>query len=322
MRRTFLVLSVLVLVLVAYALTGVTQVRPGERAVVRRFGRVLPYKPQPGLLIGLPWGMDRVERIPVDRVQSVVVGYKEEDASGTSEMPAGQLLTGDHNLVNVQVTLYYKVRPDEIEKYLIQADRVDAVLSRAVESAMAEWVAARTVDDVLLHAKTQLGPELVERTRQRVERTQERPEAYDLGVQVLDARVGFITPPGEVKEAFDNVARAQATIRTMVNKAEQQASSNKSTADAGKYRLEQETAAYVSRQQQFARSDAERFLTRLHEYEAAREKNPEYLRQIWEEERGKLLATLKANGQIGLLDHHLGPDGLDITVAPPLPKKP
>jgi hypothetical protein len=51
-------------------------------------------------------------------------------------------------------------------------------------------------------------------------------------------------------------------------------------------------------------------------------KNPDYLRQIWEEERGKLLTKLKENKQIGLLDHHLGPDGLDITVAPPLPKKP
>src|ERR1700677_4028974 len=99
MRRTLLVLSVLVLVVVVYALTGVTQVRPGERAVVRRFGRVLPDKPKPGLLIGLPWGMDRVDRIPVDRVQSVVVGYQDTETLSSSEMPAGQLLTGDHKLV-------------------------------------------------------------------------------------------------------------------------------------------------------------------------------------------------------------------------------
>ena len=56
----------------AIALTaGVVQVRPGERAVVRRFGRVLEHKPEPGLWVGLPWGMDRVDRVAVDRVQSV-----------------------------------------------------------------------------------------------------------------------------------------------------------------------------------------------------------------------------------------------------------
>src|SRR5271155_3561581 len=98
MRR--ILLLAFAIALAAYALTAVTQVRPGERAVVRRFGRVLPDKPQPGLFIGLPWGMDRVDRIPVDRVQSVVVGYQDEESSSTAEMPAGQLLTGDHNLVN------------------------------------------------------------------------------------------------------------------------------------------------------------------------------------------------------------------------------
>ena len=288
-----------------------TEVRPGERAVVRRFGRVLPDKPKPGLLIGLPWGMDRVDRLPVDRVQNLVVGYLETDANPDA-MPAGQLLTGDHNLVNVQLTLYYKVQPEEVEKFLIQTDRIDDVVGRAAETALAEWVAARNVDDVLLNAKTQLGPEVVERTRLRI-------EPYDLGVQVLNASVTFVTPPDEVKQAFDNVARAQTTIRTTINKAEQDAASNERAAQSEKYRVEQVTAAYVHNQKLLAERDAERFLARLYEYEKGREKNPDYLRQIWEEERGKLLTKLKENKQIGLLDHHLGPDGLDLMIAPPLP---
>src|SRR6516164_6192794 len=92
----------LLLLLAGYGLTGVAQVRPGERAVVRRFGRVLAHKPQPGLWIGLPWGMDRLDRVAVDRVQTVTVGYPE--AGDASAMPAGQVLTGDHNLVNVAAT--------------------------------------------------------------------------------------------------------------------------------------------------------------------------------------------------------------------------
>ena len=311
MRRILLLIGVVLLA--AYALTGVTQVRPGERAVVRRFGRVLADKPKPGLLLGLPWGMDRVDRIPVDRVQSVVVGYQPEETTDPAAMPAGQFLTGDHNLVNVQLTLYYKVRPDEVEKFLIQADRADGVVGRAAEAAMAEWVAARDIDDVLLNAKTQLGAEVVERTRSRL-------DDYDLGVQLLDARVGFVTPPDEVKPAFDKVAAAQTAIRTRRNEAEREAARNERGALAYKYQVEQTTAGYVRTQKESAQADADRFLARLKQYEAAREKNPDYLRQIWEEERGKLLAKLKAEGRIGLLDHHLGPDGLDMTIAPPLPK--
>src|SRR6516162_6908353 len=99
MRRSFLIAGITLLVAACYALTGVTQVRPGERAVIRRFGRVLEDNPGPGLWFGLPWGMDRVDRIAIDRVRSVEVGYSpEEDDVGLT--PAGQLLTGDHNLVN------------------------------------------------------------------------------------------------------------------------------------------------------------------------------------------------------------------------------
>src|SRR5262249_35223204 len=152
MRRALLL--VLVLGLVGYLLTGVVQVRRGERAVVRRFGRVLEYKPEPGLWVGLPWGMDRVDTVVVDAEQSLTVGYQEAEEGDDRVVPAGQLLTGDHNLVNVQVVLYYKVRPEEVAEYVAQADRVPALLSRLVEAAMAAWVAGRDVDDVLLNGKT------------------------------------------------------------------------------------------------------------------------------------------------------------------------
>src|SRR6516165_9589789 len=120
----------ILLLLVGYGLTGVVPVRPGERAVVRRFGRVLEHKPEPGLWVGLPWGMDRVDRVAVDKVQSVVVGYQEETDDGLT-VPAGQLLTGDHNLVDVQVVITYKVRPEAVEDYVTQQDRVDGLIARA-----------------------------------------------------------------------------------------------------------------------------------------------------------------------------------------------
>ncbi len=306
-------LGVVVLAIVGYALTGVVEVRPGERAVVRRFGRVLEDKPKPGLWVGLPWGLDRVDRVAVDRVQSVAVGYT-EDAGSNNVMPAGQLLTGDHNLVNVRATVYYKVRPDEVEAYVAQADRADGLVARAVETAMAEWVAGRTVDDVLLNGKNEMGPSLVKQTQERI-------GDYRLGVDVLEARVTLIAAPDDVKPAFDNVARAQTAMSTALNKAEQDRETALRTAQGDKFRKEQETAAYARNRTALAEAEANRFLARLKQYEEGRKHNPDYLRQIWEEERGKLFAKLKESGQIGLLDHHLGADGLDLTISP-LPKKP
>src|SRR5438874_8416652 len=115
MRRRHLLWLAPAALLLLYLLTGVVQVRPGERAVVRRFGRVLDVKPEPGLWVGLPWGMDRVDRVPVEFVRPVVVGYRLQEDEDALATPPGQLLTGDHNLVNVQAVLNYSVRPDGVE---------------------------------------------------------------------------------------------------------------------------------------------------------------------------------------------------------------
>src|SRR5438132_931964 len=104
MRRLRLIL---LLAVVAYLLTGVVPVRPGEQAVVRRFGAVVA-KPGPGLWVGLPWGFDRVDRVPVDLVRRVTVGYQ-PDAEIDAALPPGQLLTGDQNLVNVRAVIDYAV---------------------------------------------------------------------------------------------------------------------------------------------------------------------------------------------------------------------
>jgi len=303
MRRWLIILGGLLLV--GYLLTGVTQVRPGERAVVRRFGRVLDEKPGPGLWIGLPWGMDRVDRISVDTVRRVTVGYQPStEESGT---PAGQLLTGDQNLVNVQVVIDYEVREADVAEFVVQQDRVDGLVSRVTESVLAEWIGGRQVDDVLLRGKANL-PRHLEQT------VQERLEPYRLGIQVRQAHVAHLFPPDEVKSAFDDVSRAQAGIRTRTNQAEQDAERRLREARSEQYRLEQLAAAYSVEQKLQARAEAERFERRLEKYQALRRDNPAYLRGIWLDEIGRLFRRMKENGQVDLLDHHLSADGLDLTI--------
>jgi membrane protease subunit HflK len=301
------------LLLVAYGLTGVVQVRPGELAVVRRFGRVLPHKPEPGLWIGLPWGMDRVDRIAVEKIQTVSVGYLE--TSNEDVMPAGQYLTGDHNLVNVQVVLSYRVQSDKVEDYVAHQDRVESLLTRSGDSVLAEWVAARKVDDILLDAKIYLGPEVTAAVERRL-------EPYNLGVKVLDTRVVLVAPPsGEVKDAFDKVGRAQNEMETNQTKARQAAASAWQKALTDVKRIEREAEAYEDNKIRLARAEASAFTERLRKYNAAKDGNPNYLRQLWDEEMGTLLTTMKANRQLGPLDHLLHQLGLDLQTMPAMPRK-
>lgn len=302
-----LVLFLLGLFLIGYLLTGVVQVLPGEQAVVRRFGRVLDEHPGPGLWLGFPFGIDRVERVPVDRLQTIQVGFSEDDSS--LSIPSGQFLTGDHNLVNIQATLTYKVIPEKLVTYVSQQVRIPGILNDTAEAVLAEWVGAKKVDDVLLRGKLLMRPPVVSQIRQRLER-------YDLGIEVLDLQVGLIAPPEEVKPAFDNVSRSQTTIATLINRAEQQAESQQQNAEAERYRMEQLSRSDSQSRIVLARQEADFFRNRLREFQQAIATNPNYLRQIWEEERGKILGRLRDQKQIGLLDNHLGADGLDLTTIP------
>jgi membrane protease subunit HflK len=306
-------LALLGLAFLASLLTGVTQVQPGERAVVRRFGRILDDKPSPGLYIGLPWGIDRVDRVPVGRVRRVTVGQLEGEEQAEA-MPAGQLLTGDHNLVNLGAEVYYRVIEEQVEKFVIHADRTDSLVARATEAALAEWVAGRDVDTVLLRGKAALPAWLVVQVQKRMDQ-------YDIGVKIEEASVSRLAPPDDVKGAFDDVSRAQTEIRTQVYNAEQTANRRVSEAQSEKFRLERLTAAYAQEQHLLAQAEADNFDKRLAQYRELRIKNPYYLAGVWWDEMGRLFARMKENGRIDLLDHHLTGDGLNITQMPLLPKK-
>jgi membrane protease subunit HflK len=307
------VLTLALLLLLGSLVTGVTQVRPGERVVVRRFGKVVD-TPGPGLFIGLPWGMDRIDRVPVDLVRRVPVGYQPDEDDTGETAPAGQLLTGDHNLVNVQVVIHYSVDGHEVVAYIEQGDRADGLIARAAETALAEWVASHGIDDVLLQGKVLLPPWLVRQTQERI-------EPYRLGVRIHDADVAHLFPPREVKNAFDEVTKAQTSIRTREQEALQAAASRRREAETSRFRIEKETEAYVTERLRLARAEADRFERRLEQYRRLRRDNPNFLASIWFDEIRQLLAQLKANDGIDMLDNRLGPDGLDITLFPTLPKK-
>jgi membrane protease subunit HflK len=304
---------VVALVLVAaYLLTGVVSVQPGERAVVRRFGRVVA-KPGPGLWVGFPAGIDRVDRVPLTLVRRVTVGFVDDEDSDPAA-PVGQLLTGDQNLVNAQVLIDYAVRDEEVEDYVAHRDRADGLLARAAEAVLAEWVGGRTVDDVLIEGKSALPGVLTHQVQAMI-------EPYHLGVQVQGAAVAHLFPPRDVRQAFDEVTRAQAAVLTRELAARQEAARQLRAAEAEKYHTEQLTAAYVREQDVLARAEARSFEKRLEQYQQLRKENPNFLSGLWWDEVTRLFARLNESGRIDLLDNHLSGDGLDLTVFPPLPKR-
>jgi membrane protease subunit HflK len=291
------------------ASTSLTQVRPGERAVIRRFGRILPARPEPGLYVGWPWGIERVDRENVSFVRRVTVGFTAKDDKEDETVPAGQMLTGDHNLVNVEAAIHYKIREADVSQFVLQKDNVEAYVARAAETLLAEWIAGRRVDDVLRRGKADLPAFLLEHLQERV-------KSYELGIEVEQASITRLEPPEQVKEAFERLTQAETSIRTQRNQADEKAGRMRSEMQSKIVNLEDRAVDYAKEATINAKAEASRFRKRLDQYRELSATDPDYLNALWLDEMTRLYAKMRESGRIDVLDHFLTSEGLSITQFP------
>ncbi|MSU80157.1 MAG: protease modulator HflK [Gemmataceae bacterium] len=294
--------------------TSLTQVQSHERAVIRRFGRILDTKPEQGLHISWPWGIDRVDLAPVGRVRDIKVGYVEKKDDDDSIVPIGQMVTGDHNLVNVQATIYFRVREADVEKFVLQQANIDAFVARAAESLLAEWIAGRTVDDVLRRGKHQLAGWLVGQM-------QDRLADYDLGVDIKRVSITDLSPPDQVKDAFSKLTNAQQSIPTKLSNAKREINTKSEAASSKMHDMKVKAEAYARTELVGANAEATSFRTRLDSYRELSRRNVDYLNTLWLDDMTRIYAKMREEGRVELLDHYLTSEGLTITQFPLTPRK-
>src|SRR5262249_59450727 len=111
-----------------------------------------------------------------------------------------------------------------------------------------------------------------------------------VGIEIQQADVAHLFPPQEVKNAFDEVTRAQTEIRTAVNRAEQEAQRRLYEAQSERYRMLQLAGAYAREQRVRAEAEASSFEQRLAQYRELKKKNPDFLRRGLLDEKGQPFA--------------------------------
>lgn len=242
--------------LVAYLATGLSFVQPDEQLVVRRFGAMQVAPREPGARFGLPWGLDRVDRLKPREIKRVTIGPPDAADKATGARPA-QFLTGDRNLVNVRATVQFTV--NDPRRFLFQTAAVDRLAAAAGEAAISATLAGEPVDRVLTLGKQELGVRMTEQLQALVDR-------YALGVTIRSVDIGSIEPPAEVADAFDKVVSAQREREQAVNRA--RSFSNKTLAEArgASQRIIDQGSADRDRSIRRAQGEAARFESLLTEY--------------------------------------------------------
>ena len=206
-----------------YLLSGLTIVRPGEVAVILRWGRLVGDTPAlqqhgPGLFFAFPRPMDQVVRVEVKRVRqvSVVTLANEDDPIQPDALPSGYAttldpvtqgyaLTGDQNVVHVRMVARYRVRdPGEWAFY---GPKDEEVLRVEVTAAMVRSLGEMGVDRVLADGRKTL-------VTMATRRAQEGLDAAHSGLELSSLELNRLAPPGGLEGEFEAVQSAFISAET------------------------------------------------------------------------------------------------------------
>jgi modulator of FtsH protease HflK len=255
-------LSILALLFVAtYIVSGVYVVNPGEAAVVRRFGIVVQQRVEEGLHYRVPWPVDQVDIVNIATVRRESVGLTETAGDGhihDEPMDKFRALTGDTNIIDVEVVIQYQVR--DPANYLFNIDYPPHRLIReAVRGSVTNLIAGLPVDEILTTERQRLQDAI------RVD-AQRRLDSYNSGLAIVNVNLQKAYPPDEVAEAFRDVASASEDKAKAINEAQGHANSILPEARGDAQKLLADGNSYAAQVVNSAKGAAQAFDSVLVEY--------------------------------------------------------
>ena len=233
--------------LALYAIGGFYTLDEQERGVVFRFGAVQNEVMQPGLR-WRPLGVDSV--VPVNTTRVFVEEHQ------------AQMLTEDQNIVDVSLTVQYRIA-DPVA-YVVNVREPRESLKQATESALRHVVGSSTMDDVIGQ-----GREAMAATVQ--ERLQVYLNVYGTGMSVRSVNLDRGAPPREVEAAFDDVQKAREDEERFINEANAYAEQVVPEARGDAQRIIEQANAYRDEVVARAEGEASRFTALLGEYRQAKD---------------------------------------------------
>jgi membrane protease subunit HflK len=215
--RGFALLALAVIVL--WGFSGFFRVEPDELGVVMRFGKEVR-EVQPGLNYHLPYPIETVLTPKALRVNKIDIGMREVESARrnggttTRDVPEESLmLTGDENIVDVDFSVLWKVKPTGVGQFLFNIQNPEGTVKAVAESAMREVIGHSEIQPILTGARQTIETavqDLMQRTL----------DAYGAGILVQQVQMQKVDPPQQVIDAFRDVQAARADLERSVNEAQ------------------------------------------------------------------------------------------------------
>jgi membrane protease subunit HflK len=254
--------------------------------------------------------------VPAKRVQTLEIGFRSGTArneaepisyewnvqhrTGRFERKAEEslFLTGDQNMVEMSVTVHYRLRRPE--EYLYGHSDPEAALRAAAESVIHHATNGQSIDALLT-----TGRNAVERAAHLdLQRLLDR---YRIGVEVLQLRLLDVHPSLEVVSAFRDVAGASEEKSRVMNEAEGYRNERVALARGNSEALLQTAQAHSMGRKNRSHGDASRFVQTEQAFRAAAGPNHtrlylETLEQVLPGKRKVIVDSSRGRRHLVLLD--------------------
>src|SRR5215469_15015587 len=250
--------------IVLWGFSGFFRVEPDELGVVLRFGKEVR-EVQPGLNYHLPYPIETVLTPKALRVNKIDIGMRVVDdirRGGTTvrDVPEESLmLTGDENIVDVDFSVLWKVKPTGVGEFLFNIQNPEGTVKAVAESAMREAIGRSEIQPVLTGARQTIETSVHELMQKVLDQ-------YQSGIQITQVQMQKVDPPSQVIDAFREVQAARIGAESAQNEA--QAYANRVIPDARgrSAQITQAADAYREQTVQEATGQAARFLKVYEEY--------------------------------------------------------
>ncbi|MES2825273.1 MAG: SPFH domain-containing protein [Pseudomonadota bacterium] len=240
-RRAFLPVMATLLG-VAWVLTGVTEIAIAERGIYERFGAPIAVW-QPGLHLGLPWPLGKVQLIENGVVHELSAAVSDKDSTDqnqkltTAEAPppasanrlwdashraeksqiiASQVrtLNGDRqsfHIVNMDVRFMYRIGMSDsaaLKARYLSAD-TPALIRSTANRILVRYFASRTLEGVLGETRTQIARDIGVQLQADL-------DGLNSGVEIMTTVLEAIHPPAAAANAYHAVQAAQITAQAII----------------------------------------------------------------------------------------------------------
>lgn len=259
---------ILVAALAIWGLSGFFRVQSEELGVVLRFGKHVRTV-QPGLNYHLPYPIETVLLPKALRVSTLSIGMRVVDDSrrgGTTtirDVPEESLmLTGDENIVDVDFTVLWRIKPDGVGDFLFNIQNPEGTVKAVAESAMRDVIGRSQIQPILTGARTQTEAAVLELMQKTLDN-------YGSGILVQQVQMQKVDPPQQVIDSFRDVQAARADFERLQNEAQTYANRVIPDARGRAAQILQVAEGYKEQAVAEAKGQSARFLKVYDEYKKA-----------------------------------------------------